>query len=281
MSAGLYFPSGIATITDLIDPRHWGKALAIHELAPNLSFVAAPLISEALLSFFSWRSVLITLGMMSLIAGIIFIKFSAGGKFFGGAPSFNSFKILFSKPAFWIMMILFSFGIASTLGIFSMLPLYLVLEHGFDRSWANSLIALSRISGIGISFAAGWANDRFGSKRTMCAAFIITGICTIMLGSVNENLIMLFVFLQPVAAVCFFPPGIAALSQIGSASTRNVSVSLTVPASFMLGGGAIPILIGRMGDAGSFGLGINITGGLMLLGALLALALPVQAKSSS
>ncbi|MFC1884574.1 nitrate/nitrite transporter [Thermodesulfobacteriota bacterium] len=281
MSAGLYIPSGIATITDLIDPRHWGKALAIHELAPNLSFVAAPLISEALLSLFSWRSVLILLGVMSVISGITFIKFSTGGKFPGGAPNFKSFKILFNNPAFWIMMILFSFGIASTMGIFSMLPLYLVIEHGFDRNWANSLIALSRISGLAISFAAGWANDRFGSKRTMSAVFILTGICTIMLGSVNEKFIILFVFLQPIAAVCFFPPGIAALSQIGSASTRNVSVSLTIPASFMLGGGLIPIMIGRMGDAGSFGLGIVLTGGLMLLGALLALALPVSPKSSS
>ena len=56
MAAGLYLPSGLATLTSLVHTKHWGKAIAIHEWAPNLSFVAAPLISEALLLWFSWRS---------------------------------------------------------------------------------------------------------------------------------------------------------------------------------------------------------------------------------
>ena len=34
VGAGLYLPSGIATITALVQRRHWGKALAVHELAP-------------------------------------------------------------------------------------------------------------------------------------------------------------------------------------------------------------------------------------------------------
>jgi NNP family nitrate/nitrite transporter-like MFS transporter len=37
-AAGFYLPSAIATITSLVDKRHWGKAIAIHELAPNLAF---------------------------------------------------------------------------------------------------------------------------------------------------------------------------------------------------------------------------------------------------
>lgn len=33
--AGIYLPSGIATLTSLVRPQDWGKAVAIHELAPN------------------------------------------------------------------------------------------------------------------------------------------------------------------------------------------------------------------------------------------------------
>ena len=280
MSAGLYFPSGIATLTDLIPTRHWGKALAIHELAPNLSFFAAPIISEALLTLFSWRGVTLTLGILSVTAGFTFLRFGTGGNFPGGAPSFRAFRVLFTQPAFWIMMILFSFGVAGTLGIFSMLPLYLVMEHGFGRNWANSLIALSRLSGLAISFVAGWANDRFGAKKTMSSVFLLAGIFTLMLGAAQDTWVILFVFLQPLAAVCFFPPGIAAISQIGSASTRNVSVSLTIPVSFVLGGGAIPLLIGVMADAGFFSLGIMLTGCVLLLGVVLALALPVGGRGA-
>ena len=52
MAAGLYLPSGIATLTSLIPSRHWGKAIAIHEIAPNLSFIAAPLICQAVLVWY-------------------------------------------------------------------------------------------------------------------------------------------------------------------------------------------------------------------------------------
>src|SRR4030042_1927653 len=57
MAAGLYIPSGMATITGLVSSRDWGKAIGIHELAPNLSFIVAPLIAETLLRVYSWQGV--------------------------------------------------------------------------------------------------------------------------------------------------------------------------------------------------------------------------------
>ena len=57
IAAGLYLPSGIVTLTSLVRSKDWGKGVAIHELAPNLSFVAAPAISELLMAWFSWRAV--------------------------------------------------------------------------------------------------------------------------------------------------------------------------------------------------------------------------------
>ena len=70
LGAGLYLPSGIASVTSIVHPKHWGKALAVHELAPNLSFVLAPLLSEWLMGWFSWRGVLLFLGICCLIIGI-------------------------------------------------------------------------------------------------------------------------------------------------------------------------------------------------------------------
>lgn len=270
MAAGIYLPSGIATLTSLISSRHWGKAIAVHELAPNLSFVAAPLLSEVLLLWFSWRGVLALLGGISLLAGIGFARFGTGGEFPGETPGLESFKRLLEKPSFWIMIVLFSLGIGGTLGVFTMLPLYLVTERGIDRNWANTLIALSRISGLGMAFVAGWVTDRLGALRTLGSVFLITGITTVMLGILPDSLIVLMVFLQPIVAVCFFPPGFAALSSIGPPRNRNLAISLAIPVAFLLGGGAIPTGIGMMGDAGSFALGISLVGGLILTGGILS-----------
>lgn len=273
MAAGLYLPSGIATLTSMVNPRHWGKAIAIHELAPNLSFVMAPLVCEALLAWFSWRGVLAILGAISLFISIAFAVFGKGGRFTGEPPTLGSSKTLFVEPAFWIMIILFSLAIAGSLGVYTMLPLYLTAERGVNSNWANTLIALSRISGVGVSFLAGWANDRLGPRQTIGAVFLLTGLTTVFLGILPGSWIVIAVFLQPAVAVCFFPPGFAALSTIGPPSTRNVAVSLTVPVAFMVGAGAIPTLIGVMGDAGSFGMGIALVGGLILLGFVLSIFL--------
>ena len=169
------------------------------------------------------------------------------------------------------MMVLFSYGICATMGIYTMLPLFLVAQHGLERNWANTLVALSRISGLFMAFLAGWATDRVGARLTMSGVFLIAGVTTILLGVLTGSWLVAMVFLQPVMAVCFFPPGFAALSAIGPPNARNVAVSLTVPAAFLLGGGAIPLGIGMMGDAGFFSLGVSAAGGLVLSGAILAL----------
>ena len=51
LTAGLYLPSGISAVTHLTRPSHWGRALAIHELAPNFAFILAPVAAELVLHY--------------------------------------------------------------------------------------------------------------------------------------------------------------------------------------------------------------------------------------
>ena len=268
--AGLYLPSGIATITELVKPEHWGKAIAIHELAPNLGFVTAPLLSEALLNWTSWRGVLILFGIGSIAAGMVFAFFGKGGNLRGEAPNSKILRSILVEPSFWIVMALFTLGIGASFGVYAMIPLYLVSERGMERTWANTLLGLSRILTPGMAFLSGWVTDRLGVKQTLKVVFLTVGVGTVMLGIVPGSWIILIVFLQPMFGACFFPPGFAALSQIGSPTVKNVAISLTVPVGFLLGGGAIPAGIGLLGEMGFFPLGFIILGGLLLGGVILA-----------
>lgn len=278
LAAGIYIPSAIAAITSLIHARHWGKAIAIHELAPNVSFVAAPLLAELFLRWLSWRVGLGLLGGAALIAAAAFARYGRGGEFPGESLAAGAVKALVRDPSFWLMAFLFGLGVASTLGVFAMLPLYLVTERGMDRSWANTLIALSRVTGPFTGFAAGWISDKLGPKPTMSGALLLTGITTLLLGPAPGSWVVVFVLLQPALSVCFFPAGFAALSAIGPAGSRNVAVSLTIPLGFLLGAGATPTFIGFTGDAGSFALGFTVVGGFILAGAALALYVKLPPK---
>jgi NNP family nitrate/nitrite transporter-like MFS transporter len=277
MAAGLYLPSGIATVTDLFSSRHWGKALGVHELAPNLGFIAAPLLSELLLIIFPWRVILMVLGTASVVAGLAFARFGRGGEYTGVAPSLASFKTFLVLPAFWIIMILFGLAISSTLGIYAMLPLYLVTEHNIDRNFANTLVGLSRISTIVMTLVGGWASDRFGPRKTLIIVFLLTGIATMLIGTTRGSGIFAAVFFQPILTACIFPASFAALSRISPPGTRNIAVSLSIPFAFLIGGGAVPAFIGFMGDTVSFSLGITSVGGLIITGSVLAYFLKLQA----
>ncbi len=273
MAAGLYLPSGIATLTSIVTSRHWGKALAVHELAPNLSFVVAPLVAVAFLEWFSWRGVLALLGGASLFVGMVFTRFGKGGEFPGEAPSLRSFRALIQNHNFRIIVVLFCLAVGASMGIFAMLPLYLVTERSMEQNYANTLIAISRISGLGMAFIAGWAVDRVGPRRTLSGIFLLTGLTTVMLGIAHGYWLIVVIFLQPALAVSFFPAGFAALALIGPPATRNLGVSLSIPITFLFGVGAIPIGIGVAGDSGYFALGIIFVGVITLTGLIFSLCL--------
>ena len=276
MSAGLYLPSGIAMLTSSISSKNWGKAMGVHEMAPNLSFLLAPIICEGLLLWLSWRSVLIVVGATSILLGISFYKFFTGKDFPGEAPMLKSFLPIVVMPSFWMMIILFSLGVTGGLGVYSLLPLFLSSEHGMLQSQANTLITMSRILTLPTALLIGWLTDRFGLKPTLALVLLLTGISTLFIGLASDRFLQIVIFCQPLFSVCFFPPAFAALSNIGSKETRNVVISFTIPIAFLLGGGVAPNAIGLLGEKGFFSIGFIAAGVLILSGAIIPFFLKFQ-----
>jgi NNP family nitrate/nitrite transporter-like MFS transporter len=282
LAAGLYIPSAIATITALVDQRHWGKALAVHELAPNLAFFIAPFIAELFLHRSGWRAALGTLGIASVIMILAYSRFGKGGRFSGESPASSAVGSLLRAPAFWIMLVLFGLGVSSTIGVYAMLPLYLVTERHLEASWANTLTALSRSYAPISAVLGGWVSDWLGPKRTIMVSLTFTGLLTLLLGLVADPWIGAVIIVQPCLAVWFFPAGFAALAVIAPPRARNLAVGFTIPLGYVIGGGAIPTLIGVVGDAGSFAIGFMTAGILIICAGVLAvlLNLPVVAKGA-
>lgn len=270
-AAGLYLPSAIATITALIASRHWGKGIAIHELAPNLAFVAVPFLAELLLASMSWRTILLYFGTISVVLSATFAVFGRGGRFAGTPPVLHVVRMLLAMRSFWIIALLFAMAVAATLGVFAMLPVYLVSAKGMTEAWANTLVGLSRIICPPMALVAGWSADRFGVRRTMAVTLALSGATTILIGAGHDNWLLLGIFLQPAVSVGFFPAGFSALAGIGNPTMRSVAVAMAVPLAFVLGGGLIPWLLGIAGDFERFGWGFVGVGLFILLGTDLAL----------
>lgn len=269
VATGLYLPSGMTTITAAIRSVHWGKAIAFHEFAPSFAFILAPLIVEGLLPLCRWQEILVLIGAISFILGLVFLRLAPGGDFTGEAPTLDNIRLLIGKPAFWIMVVLFALAVGSSMGLYSMMPLYLVAERGIDRELANMLVGLSRIPLLIMGLVAGWISDRIGPKPTITVAILFIGLMTILLGLLPGRWVLLMVFLQPMLTVSFFPAGFTILSRIVPPSARNLSVSLTVFIAYLIGAGFFPTILGIFGDKGAFGTAFILLGSLMILGVLL------------
>ncbi|OGR17700.1 MAG: hypothetical protein A2X81_11195 [Desulfobacterales bacterium GWB2_56_26] len=272
-AGSLHLPSAIATITAEIQKSDWGKGLSVHQCAPPLSFVTAPLIAALLLRWYSWRQILMVWAILCLVSALLYTLRGRGGEFPGRVVNIANVKPVFASRSFWIMVVLLSMAFSGNSGIFAMLPLFLVHERGYELASANTLIGLSQISGIAVVFAAGWLSDRIGQKRVMGGSLLATGILTLLLPWTAGGMLILVLFLQAATLTAFFPAGFAALSRVTLPSLRSVTSALGPPLAFLVGGGIMPTMIGYLADLHSFVAGIRVAGSFILLGCLLVMFL--------
>lgn len=269
IATGLYLPAGMTALTAAIPPAQWGKAIAVHEYAPTLAFISAPLLVEGLLAPFHWEGIVILIGAALLLLGVVFLRFAPGGDFKGETPTLHNIRPMIGQPAFWIMVVFFALAIGATVGLYGMMPLYLIEEGGFDRNFANSLLGLSRVPLLAMALVSGWLSDRFGPKPLMTMVIIFNGAMTILLGALPGQWVPLMVFVQPMLTVCFFPAGFTILARIAPQHSRGLYVSLTMLLANLVGAGLLPLALGIFGDAGAFSMAFILFGILMLLCVLL------------
>ncbi len=269
MGAGLYLPSGIATVNSLVASRELGKAMATHELGPTVGLVAAPLFVRVLSTFTTWRRILVVIGLTNLMMALIFALFGRGGNFTGLKPELKNLRSILVQPVFWIMTALFGIVVGGEQGVYALLPTYLVSEKGMEPGLANTLFGLSRISVMFTTVISGWFIDGFGIKKSMLVIVMGSGILTAFLGLTSGVILLFVIFLQPVMVGCFFPAGFAAISKIGAQQSINVVVSLMIPISILFGAGVVPFLLGISGEYGTFAAGFCFLGTTMLLSTIL------------
>jgi predicted MFS family arabinose efflux permease len=273
MATGLYLPSAVHAATALVRPGEEARALAVHELAPNLAFILIPILAAFLLPRLAWRGFLTMLGLAGLAAGLLFALLGRSGLSRGEPPHAANVRLILTRPSFWVIAALFVLGVGSSVGTFSILPTYLVSERGLEPTLVNTLLGLTRVSGLGAVFLAGWLADRFGAKVVLAAVLVIAGLATIFIGFGRGALLIAAVFVQPMLTACFFPVGFAAIARITPRRIYNVTVSMVLPISYTLGAGVVPTALGMAGDRGSFAAGLILFGALLAAGSLLVFPL--------
>ncbi|TVR53322.1 MAG: MFS transporter [Spirochaetaceae bacterium] len=270
--AGLYAPSGIATLTDTVSARHWGKALGLHETAPILGFFAAPLLVELAVRLATWRVLLLLFGAVCLAFAPVYYRVARGGRFAGAAPKVRHVAAIVAQPTFWIVAMFFVLAVGLEVGVYSMLPTFLVTERGLSGTAANSLVSVSRLTALLLVFSSGLLADRFGARLLIGIVCTGAGVVTVLIGVASGAVLVVAVLLQPMLVAAFFPAGFIVLTGVTNTETRNLVVAMVIPLAYAFGGGVVPTGIGWLSARGRFDVGFVIVG-LMMIGAVALLRL--------
>ncbi len=278
---GLYITSAIALITRITERRHWGKAMGIHEFAPNLGLMLAPFLAAWFLEIAGWRAGYFALSaLMGLVAVIFFFKGPGRGQK-AEMPNFSLVGVIVTKKTFWLLTAITMTAICIEIGIYNLLPLFLVNERGFELTSANYLVGMSRVPALVMVLLAGWIADRLGLKLSIGVFMGLTGICLTYLGIAPVSTISVVIILQASVGACIFPPILAAVSAMSKPKERVLTMGLVLGVGAMVGMGAMPGAVAMAGELGSFGLGICGLGVLTLLSAPLVIGLDLENTSSS
>lgn len=265
--SGIYVPCAIPLITAIFDPSKWGKAISFHETAVGASIMAVPLMSVFALQYLHWRSLFLVLSAGCAVALVIFWIFSPDPR---PVREKKAGPISVMRRAdFWMITILWTFSAVDCMGIYNIIPLFLVKEKGMPFELANNLFGISRVGGLLAMIVIGFFLDRYRIKALLSFAVLATGITTFGLAIAQQFwFLVTMLFMQATFSVIFFPVGLVAISKLTSLDERSGFTGTVIGIAGILGIGVAPSILGALADAWSFQIGI-LAFGVLTTGACL------------
>ena len=256
---GLYLPCALPLLTTTIHPDKWGKAIAFHETAASFSILAIPLLAAAALRFLHWKSLVVVLSGLCLAVTVVFLIRSPDPR--PKVEEKSPFSKVLRRRDFWVMGTLWGFAAAGGLGLYNLIPLFLVNEKGISIEVANTIFGLTRIGGLVVTFLAGFLIDRIGVKRVLLLSLLASGFSTTGVALADSfPLLVTMLVLQATFMPIFFPAGLVTISKLTTFSDRSAFAGAVVAFGVVFGTGIAPTLLGAVADVWSFQMGMMVQG---------------------
>ncbi len=274
LTSGIYLPAIIPLITHYYEEKTWGRVIASHDSAASMSIFAIPFLAVLLLSFVDWRGIFYIFGGLFVVLSFVFRMACVEVRVSRLVRS--QLSSIIRSPSLWLMGTMWVFAAGANLGIYFVTPLYLTKELGLDIKYANEIFGFSRIGGVVLTIAMGFAIDRFSLKKIMFIQLLAGGIFTILIPFAGPGHIGWALFIQASVIMGFFPVGLVAVSRIFPAEERSLATGLMTTFGVICGLGFIPYLLGLSGDLVGFRWGIHFLGFCVVMASILTRFLRVS-----
>ena len=254
----LWHPTAIPTLARTY-PERKGLVLSIHGMGGNMGDALAPLAVGALLTWLTWREVVVlnvVPGLvMSLTILVLLGTLTVGGKakkedgthqtlreYLGGVPA------LFRNRSLVLLTTSSAFRSMTQNALLTFLPIYLAYEMGYSPFWVGAGMFALQAAGFAASPIAGHLSDRLGRRGVMTASMVMTAVVLVFMAFAGKT--HAFVFF--VAVLGFFLYAIRPVLQawILETTPKNMggtSIGILFGAQ-ALGASIAPLLAGLIAD---------------------------------
>ena len=255
----LWHPTAIPTLARRY-PERKGLVLSIHGMGGNVGDALAPLAIGALLTWFTWRQVVIMNVMPGLVMSLVLVMLLGtltlgpkGGKkeeaqaqsfadYFRGVPA------LFRNRSLLLLTTSSAFRSMTQNALLTFLPVYLAYEMGYSPFWVGAGMFALQAAGFAASPVAGHLSDTMGRRSIMMTSMGMTAVVLLFMAFAGKS----HAFIVFIAILGFFLYAIRPVMQawILETTPRNMggtSIGILFGAQ-SLGASVSPLIAGMIAD---------------------------------
>ena len=282
----LWHPTAIPTLARRF-PERKGLVLSIHGMGGNAGEALAPLAVGVLLTWLTWREVVIVNVMPGLVMAFLILVLlgtmrvaSKGAVKPDDAPSqtlrdyFGGIPALFRNRSLVLLTTSSAFRAMTQNALLTFLPVYLAYEMGYSPLWVGAGMFALQAAGFAASPIAGHLSDSMGRRSIMMASMLMTAVVLVFMALAGGS--PAFVFFT--AVLGFFLYAIRPVLQawILETTPRNMggtSIGILFGAQ-SLGASVAPLAAGIIADRYGLGAIFWFLAGTIVVANLFILVMP-------
>ena len=284
----LWHPTAIPTLARRF-PERKGLVLSIHGMGGNVGEALAPLAVGVLLTWLTWREVVVVNVVPGLAMAVTLLLFLGtmrlgAAKDAGHAPDappvqtlrdyFRGVPALFRNRSLVLLTTSSAFRSMTQNALLTFLPVYLAYEMGFSPLWVGAGMFALQAAGFAASPIAGHLSDTMGRRRIMMTSMLMTAVVLAFMAFAGRS--HAFVFF--IAVLGFFLYAIRPVMQawILETTPRNMggtSIGILFGAQ-SLGASVAPLIAGLIADRYGLGATFWFLAGTIVVANLFILVMP-------
>ncbi len=208
----LWHPAAITTLAYRY-PERKGLVISFHGMGGNVADGLAPLVVGLLLTWFTWRTVVVInvvpgliMATMILVMLGAFTMSSSGDHVNAGAKSrgvrnyLKEFASLLRNRALMLVSVGSAFRTMTQTGLLTFLPVYLAYELDYSPFIVGACLSAMQVAGFVASPIGGHLSDKWGRKKIVMSSMVLSCVMIIFMAMAGKSVL----FVVFIALVGFF-----------------------------------------------------------------------------